>query len=189
MAHTAPQPQGLKLLVMGVSGCGKSTLAARLAQVLGGEWIEGDEHHPAANIEKMRQGIALNDADRAPWLDALGQRLAQAPGITVLTCSALKKSYRNRLRAAVPNLHTVFIELSLEQATERLRARKGHFFHPRLVTSQFMTLELPMGEDGVLRVSALLNTEEQAHVVAQWLRTTRPAANAALISTNDLEYS
>ena len=105
-----------KLVVMGVAGCGKSTVAAQLAQEMGATLIEGDEHHSPSNQEKMRNGIALQDSDRAPWLDTLGSLLAAASCDIVLTCSALKRSYRERLRAAVPGLRIVYLEISLAEA-------------------------------------------------------------------------
>lgn len=162
----------VRLLVMGVSGCGKSTLAAQLVQDLGGTYLEGDDFHPASNVEKMRRGIALDDADREPWLKVLGERLAASPGPTVLTCSALKKKYRDSLRRAVPGLRIVFIELELDEAARRLASRQGHYFAPQLVASQFQALESPVGEANVLRVSALMSSSEQAAAVANWVKTT-----------------
>lgn len=144
----------LHVLVMGVAGCGKSTLAGELARTLGLPLIEGDDHHPAASQEKMRQGIALDDADRGPWLARLGTLLADAPGGAVLTCSALKRRYREQLRAAVPSLAIVFIDITPAQARARVAARAEHLFPPSLVASQFDALESPLGEPGVLRVEA-----------------------------------
>ena len=177
-----------RLLVMGVAGCGKSTLAARLAQGLGGQLIEGDDYHPAANVDKMRRGIALEDADRLPWLDLLGARLAVSTGPAVLTCSALKRSYRERLRAAVPGLRIVFMELDQQEASRRLGARQGHFFHPRLVASQFMALESPVGEPDVFRVSSLLSLPEQTAAVAHWLQSSAPAGTPLFFSYSDLAF-
>jgi len=159
----------LKLLVMGVSGCGKSTLAESLAQRLRARMIEGDAFHPAVNVEKMRRGIALTDDDRAPWLDDLGARLAGARGDAVLSCSALKRAYRARLRAAEPALRIAFIEVSPSQARERVVARPGHFFSPTLVDDQFATLEPPVGERGVLRVDAGWAQAAQCEAVLNWL--------------------
>lgn len=178
-----------RLMVMGVSGCGKSTLAARLAKGLGGMLIEGDDFHPPANVDKMRRGVALEDADRWPWLDLLGERLAASTGPAVLTCSALKRSYRDRLRAASLGLYVVFIDLNLEEATRRLAARKDHFFNPKLVVSQFMALESPVGEAGVLRVSALLPQAEQARAVAHWLQSMAPAGAPLVFSHSELAFS
>lgn len=100
----------MKLVVMGVSGCGKSSLGAALAQALGGPLIEGDDHHPPANRAKMAQGIALTDEDRWPWLEQLGQRVRDDDAASVvLTCSALKRRYRDLLRSYVPGLQFVFV--------------------------------------------------------------------------------
>lgn len=189
MAAHPGSTDACRLLVMGVSGCGKSTLAARLAQGLGGRLIEGDDFHPPANVDKMRRGVALDDEDRLPWLDLLGEHLAASNGPAVLTCSALKRRYRDRLRAAVPGLRIVFIELDLTEATHRLGARQGHFFHPKLVVSQFIALESPVGEPGVFRVSALLPPPEQAKVVAHWLQAALPAGKPFLFSHSDLAIS
>ncbi|HMA06721.1 MAG TPA: gluconokinase, partial [Ramlibacter sp.] len=153
-----------------VAGCGKSTVAAGLAQELGALLIEGDEHHPPANQEKMRNGIALQDGDRAPWLDKLGALLAAAPASAVLTCSALKRSYRDILRAAAPGLRFVHLALSQQQALERVAARGGHFYPPSLVASQFVALEDPAGEPGVLAADACQPLDQVTQQVVSWLR-------------------
>ena len=150
------------VVMMGVAGCGKSSAGQALAQLLGLPLIEGDEVHPARNIEKMRQGLPLTDIDRAEWLTALGHALEQHPTGAVLTCSALKKSYRDRLRAHVHGLRFVFLEIDSATAHQRVTARAGdHLFPPSLVDSQFATLETPVGEPGVLRVDA---TASLAHL-------------------------
>ncbi|MFO1341490.1 MAG: gluconokinase [Burkholderiaceae bacterium] len=158
-----------KLLVMGVAGCGKSTLAGALARALSATLIEGDDHHLPQSHEKMRRGVPLQDADREPWLGRLGDLLAGEPGPAVLTCSALKRRYRERLRTAVPALHTVFIEIPIEQSRARVAARAGHLFPPALVASQFDALEPPLGEPGVLAVQAQAPLPEQLRQVLRWL--------------------
>ena len=158
-----------KVLVMGVAGCGKSTVASMLATELGAALIEGDEHHPPASQEKMRNGVALSDSDREPWLDRLGALLAQAPGNAVLACSALKRSYRDRLRAAEPDLRVVYLEISLAEAHCRVAARKEHFFPPGLVVSQFASLEVPTAEAGVLQLPAHQPLAAQASTIMAWL--------------------
>ncbi|MEO8118046.1 MAG: gluconokinase [Rhodoferax sp.] len=165
MSRAAPY----QLLVMGVAGCGKSTLAAELARALGCVLIEGDDHHPAPSQEKMRAGIALDDADRAPWLAHLGTLLADASGGAVLTCSALKRRYRDQLRAAAPALAIVFIDISPAQAHARVAARTDHLFPPGLVDSQFEALESPLGEAGVLHVEAMQPLTEQLDANLRWL--------------------
>ena len=107
------------LIVMGVSGCGKSSLAQALATALKWTCIEGDAFHPPANVEKMRAGVALTDADRAGWLDALGQQLQQHEQ-AVLTCSALRLAYRNRLRQSSPGVGFVHLMLTQEQASAQI---------------------------------------------------------------------
>eukprot|EP01030_Chromulinospumella_sphaerica_P001004 gene1004-984_t len=146
------------VVVMGVAGCGKSSLGSALAQAEGLPLIEGDDHHSPTSREKMRQGIALTDADREGWLTTLGQLLQAQPQGAVLTCSALKKVYRDRLRNACPGLRFVFLEIDRASAGQRVAARAGtHFFSSALVDSQFATLESPVGEAGVLRLDALLD--------------------------------
>lgn len=160
---------GPKLLVMGVAGCGKSTLAGELARALGATLIEGDDHHLPHSQDKMRRGIALQDADREPWLGRLGDLLAAELGPAVLTCSALKRRYRDRLRTAVPDLRTVFIEIPLAQSRKRVAARPGHVFPPELVASQFQALEPPTGEPDVLTVPARAALQDQLQGVLHWL--------------------
>ena len=111
------------VVVMGVAGCGKSSLGSALAQAEGLPLIEGDDHHSPTSREKMRQGIALTDADREGWLTTLGQLLQAQPQGAVLTCSALKKVYRDRLRNACPGLRFVFLEIDRASAGQRVAAR------------------------------------------------------------------
>jgi gluconokinase len=163
----------VKLVVMGVAGAGKSTLARALARALDCPLIEGDEQHLAASKAKMRAGIALDDADREPWLDLLGALLAGGES-GVLTCSALKRRYRDRLSARVPMLKFVFIEIEPAEAEERVAARSSHFFAPSLVASQFAALESPRGEPGVLAVPARQPIGEQVAAVTAWLARGAP---------------
>lgn len=154
---------------MGVAGCGKSVLARQLAREFDCPMLEGDHFHPAANQEKMRAGIALDDADRQPWLERLGRLLASSSSGAVLPCSALKRKYRELLRAEAPDLKFVYIEIDVHTAAHRVASRSAHLFPTSLVTSQFAALESPVGEAGVLRVSALQPTEAQVDAVAAWL--------------------
>lgn len=163
---------GLKLIVMGVSGCGKSTFGASLARATGAEFIEGDVHHLASSADKMRRGISLNDADREPWLDRLASLLEERPGSAVLSCSALKKSYRDRLRAGVPGLQFVFLQISPGAATERVGSRSGHAFPVSLVANQFEALQSPAAETGVLVIDAEQPAVDQLHRALAWLRRT-----------------
>lgn len=159
------------LVVMGVSGCGKSSLGQAVAAVLGLPLIEGDDFHPQANIRKMHSGTPLTDEDRAGWLARLGEEMAARQGGAVLTCSALKKVYRDRLRAAVPGLRFVFMQIDRDEAVARVQAREAvHIFPASLVDSQFQTLEPPVGEPGVLTVPATAPLAQSAARVRDWLR-------------------
>lgn len=160
------------LVIMGVAGCGKSSLGAALAERLGFELIEGDDHHSPGNRDKMRQGTPLTDADRDGWLTTLAGLLAQHPGGAVLTCSALRRAYRERLRAAAPGLRFVFLDLTPALAQQRVSARSAHFFSSSLVDSQFATLESPVGEPGVLRVDAACPVDTLIHDVVLWVQAT-----------------
>ena len=158
-----------KLLVMGVSGCGKSSTAAALARALGALMIEGDDHHLPQSQEKMRRGIALDDEDRGPWLDRLGALAAASTGHVVVSCSALKRRYRERLRAAAPALVIVYRDITPEQARARVAARTAHWFPASLVDSQFATLEPPVEEPATLWIDASWTIEMQCEAVLRWL--------------------
>jgi carbohydrate kinase (thermoresistant glucokinase family) len=134
-------PFSRPVVVMGVSGSGKTTVGAALADALGLPFVDGDALHPAANVAKMAAGIPLDDADRAPWLDAVGAVLAAGP--VVVACSALRRVYRDRLRAAAPGLLLVFLDGSREVLAARMAARPGHFMPASLLDSQLATLERP----------------------------------------------
>ncbi len=164
-------PVSTRLVVMGVAGCGKSSLGQQGAAALGLPLLEGDDFHPEANVAKMRAGVPLSDEDRAAWLDTLAAQLANRPDGVVLTCSSLKRRYRERLRAAAPGLRFVFLQLSREEARERVAARPGHVFPVSLVDSQFEALEDPSGEPGVLALDAMRPLPELVAAVVQWTRT------------------
>jgi carbohydrate kinase (thermoresistant glucokinase family) len=134
-------PFSRPVVVMGVSGSGKTTVGAALADALRLEFVDGDALHPAANVAKMAAGIPLDDADRAPWLDAIGAVLAAGP--VVVACSALKRAYRDRLRVAAPALELVFLDGSPELLASRMSHRPDHFMPTSLLDSQLATLERP----------------------------------------------
>ncbi len=164
---------GHSIVFMGVSGCGKSSLAAAVSTELGLPLIEGDDYHSADSRDKMQRGIALTDDDRSQWLDELAGILAAHRTGIVLTCSALKRAYRQRLRADAPGLRFVFMDLSQDEAQRRVEARAAdHFFPPGLVASQFATLESPVGEPAVLRVDATAPLDELHAAVTRWLTAT-----------------
>ncbi len=138
------------IVLMGVSGSGKTTVGLRLAQALGAEFAEGDAYHPPANIEKMRTGVPLEDADRWPWLETLsaeiGRWLAAGQDV-VLACSALKRSYRQILDGGRPGVRFVYLCGSRSLIQARLAARRGHYMPASLLASQLAALEEP--EDAI----------------------------------------
>ncbi|WP_424448893.1 gluconokinase [Microbacterium arborescens] len=150
------------LVFMGPSGTGKSTVAAMLAGRLGWAFQEGDDLHPAANVAKMAAGHALNDDDRRPWLETIAAWIddsiaAGRPG--VITCSALRRRYRDILRRE----NVTFVLLDGEAATvrERLMRRQGHFMPPALLDSQFATLEVPDADENAIAVTLDQSPQQQ----------------------------
>ncbi|MEV6733472.1 MULTISPECIES: gluconokinase [unclassified Streptomyces] len=132
------------VVVLGVAGAGKSTVGRALAEGLGGAFLDGDDLHPAANIAKMAAGRSLDDADRAPWLRTLSDRIRQSSRSgrrLVVACSALKRAYRDELRGAAPGVWCLYLALDRDTARARVSRRTGHFMPPRLVDSQFEILE------------------------------------------------
>ena len=146
---------GDALVVMGVSGSGKTTIARLLAEQLGLDVAEADDFHPAANIERMTHGTALTDSDRWPWLHAVRDWLDSRPGGAVVTCSALKRSYRDLLRAGSSSVRFIQLDAPADLLLSRMTRRSGHFAPPALLGSQLADLEpLHPDEDGVV-VSAV----------------------------------
>ncbi|WP_198144878.1 gluconokinase [Pseudorhodobacter aquimaris] len=139
-----------RYVLMGVAGCGKSSVGVALARAIGTRYLDGDDLHPAANIAKMARGEALTDADRWPWLAKVGAALAD-PGI--LGCSALRKSYRNRIaeHAGGP-VCFIYLKGSRDLIAARMAARSGHFMPATLLQSQFATLEPPTAEEPAITV-------------------------------------
>jgi gluconokinase len=160
---------GARVVVMGVAGSGKSSLAAGLARCARLPLIEGDDHHCEHSRLKMRAGIPLDDDDRHLWLQRLERALAAATGGAVLTCSALKRRYRERLRAASPRVRFIFLAIDPGEALERVSRRPGHFFAPTLMDSQFAALEPPAGEAGVLCLDATRPTAQLLADALAWL--------------------
>lgn len=153
------------IVVMGVSGAGKTTLGRALADALGRDFADADDFHPPENLAKMRAGIPLNDADRAPWLSALGEeasRHASAGRPLVLACSALRQTYRDALRSSAPDTRFVFLDGARETVAARLASRRGHFMPANLLDSQLATLEPP---SDALRVDLARSTPEQVAAV------------------------
>jgi gluconokinase len=148
--ESAPSiPATTSIVVMGVSGSGKTSAALELTRQLGWVFIEGDDLHPEANVAKMAAGIPLDDEDRWPWLQRIAELIAEheAGGTSiVLTCSALKRSFRDLLRDGHPSVWFAHVDVTREVLAERLAQRKGHFMPPSLLDSQLATLER-LGED------------------------------------------
>ena len=157
------------LLLMGVSGVGKTTTGQRLARTLGWRFRDADEFHPPENIAKMSQGEPLTDEDRWPWLAAIGTWLDERRadgGKAIVTCSALRRTYRDRLLVGRPEVKLVFLKGSKALIADRLSRRSGHFMPPMLLDSQFSTLEEPRREERALVVDVSLPPNRVvAHIV------------------------
>jgi gluconokinase len=168
---------GSALVVMGVSGSGKTTVAELLAKHLGWPFTEGDRLHPQANVEKMRQGIPLTDADRAPWLDRIGEELKTwaAEGRSgVMTCSALKRAYRDCIRSTRPDVRFVYIKGSAALIGSRVAARHHEYMPGSLLRSQFDTLEEPTPDEQVVTVDAGGSADEEVAAVLATLNLSPP---------------
>lgn len=177
MAKTAQQPV---LVIMGVSGSGKSTVAGVLAGRLGWDLAEGDDLHPEANVAKMQAGHALSDEDRWPWLDIIADWIkertaAGKPG--VITCSALKKRYRDVLRGE--GVVFVFLQGSKDKISDRLASRHGHFMPPSLLESQFDALEKPTEDENHISLCVSASPSEEADEIIERLGLEAQQARSA----------
>ncbi|WP_269714916.1 gluconokinase [Caulobacter sp. NIBR2454] len=175
MPPSSPTPDqaDIAVIVMGVSGCGKSTLGALLADSLQCPFLEGDAFHDDRAVAKMRAGVPLNDDDRWPWLDRVASAIAEAlaaRGRVVAACSALRLSYRERLRTQVGSpLRFVLLEAGHDELARRLTARSGHYMPPSLLDSQLATLERPLDEEAVLILDASIPPERLRQMTEAWL--------------------
>jgi len=169
----------LRLIVMGVSGCGKSTMAAALSERLGLDMVDGDDLHLPESVAKMRAGIALQDDDRWPWLDRIGDYLSQphAQG-RVVACSALKRVYRDRIREQAGDVCFVFLDGEFDLIQKRMHQRVGHYMQPGLLDSQFRTLEKPQADEN--DVIQLPITEPVQDMVEQALNALHSRLHPAL---------
>jgi gluconokinase len=160
------------LVVMGVSGAGKSTVGSLIAERLGLSFRDADDFHPPANIAKMSAGQPLTDDDRWPWLDAIGAHLAAHRGTgAVVTCSALKRAYRDRLRMAAPGLRFIHLHGAQRLIAARQAARQGHFMPASLLASQFATLEPPDAEADVITLDVAAAPDALAEAALAALET------------------
>lgn len=158
------------LIVMGVSGSGKTSVGLALAQRLGAPFLDADELHPPENVAKMTAGTALDDGDRAPWIDAVTAQVAAAEAEgrdLVVACSALRRSARDRLRETAP-VRFVHLQGAAALLQQRVDGRSGHFMPSTLLDSQLATLEPPEDEPSVLTLDAALPVAELAEAAAGW---------------------
>jgi gluconokinase len=158
------------IVLMGVAGCGKTTVGLLLAERLGWRFLDADDFHSPANVEKMRSGQPLTDDDRWPWLDRLNGLLREN-GSAILACSALKQRYRDRIAAGVDDVRWVHLTGSFELIGSRLAARKGHYMPASLLASQFNTLEPP---DDALAIDVADTPEMLAERILKELDTRLP---------------
>lgn len=165
-------------ILMGVSGSGKSAVANQVSRELNTAFLDGDFLHPRANIMKMAEGHPLDDNDRLPWLQALNDAafaMQRTQAVSIIVCSALKKRYRDILRKGNQNLKFIYLKGDFDTIEARLKARKGHFFKPQMLVTQFATLEEPgSDEDDVLVVDIDHTLDE---VVAATVATIQGAVN------------
>ena len=175
----------VRVVVMGVSGSGKSALASRLALALGAEFVEGDELHPRRNVDLMAAGIALTDDDRHGWLHAIAEQLYQARlherGI-VISCSALKRRYRDLLRQGAADTRFIHLHGSADLLAERLAQRAGHYMPASLLSSQLLALEAPDADEGALSLGIEAPVERLVEIALNALND--PAARTFTSSTS-----
>jgi len=166
---------------MGVSGSGKTTVGAMLAGQLHWAYAEADDFHPAANVAKMRAGIPLDDADRVPWLRSIGAWIDERAAVgepAVVTCSGLKRRYRDVLRAGRPQVRLIYLEADRDLIARRLAARHGHFFPASLLDSQFAELEPPEPDENPLTVSTDDTPQSVVSKIVTGLAEPNPPARA-----------
>jgi len=169
------------IVLMGVCGCGKSTIGKKLARLLDSAFIEGDDLHPVSNTEKMTAGIALTDDDRWPWLETIGQRAASLAATTdnvVISCSALKRSYRDRLRSSHNEMRFVYLAGSKPLLQTRMLERRQHFMPPGLLDSQLAILEPPGLDENPFTLDVADDPDKLASTIAEELFGTKKMARS-----------
>lgn len=166
-----------RVVVMGVSGCGKSTVGRELAHRLGVHYVEGDDLHPPQNIQRMAAGIALTDADRHEWLQEVAGQLAnattEARGV-VVSCSALRRRYRDQLRAGAPDVRFVYLYGARELLAQRVAARSHAYMPASLLDSQLATLESPGADERAIALDVALAPDRLVAEAERQLRASRP---------------
>lgn len=165
------------IVTMGPCGCGKTTVGSALASRLGGVFLEGDTYHPEENRAKMSAGEPLTDDDRWPWLDLISRELQahrEAGSTVVLACSALKRTYRDRLRRADPHMLFVLLEGPKDLLRERLITRQDHFMPPALLDSQLEALEAPASDETAFTVDAALSPTQMVDQIVAQTATVQP---------------
>lgn len=157
------------IVFIGPSGSGKSTLARALATRTGFAFVEGDEHHPPDNLSKMAAGRPLSDADRQPFLDSIGREIAQADTPVVVSCSALRRAHRERLRTYAEAILFVWIDVSKDELEQRIRSRRDHFMPPSLLADQLANFEPPASPEQFVRLEGQLSPAAQREVIERHL--------------------
>lgn len=178
-----------RIVLMGVSGSGKTTVGERLAASLGRPFFDADDFHPPANRAKMTAGVPLTQADRGPWREALAgllDRLEREDAPAVLACSALSRDFRKALLAGRPGVALVYLLGSRELIQGRLAGRKGHFFNPSLLTSQFETLQPPTPDEADVIVDSDAPVEEVVRRILQALATETQRHGGQIEKTNQM---
>jgi carbohydrate kinase (thermoresistant glucokinase family) len=172
------QARNTAIVVMGVSGAGKSTVGSLLAERLHRTFVEGDSLHPPQNVEKMKHGVPLADADRIPWLKAIASRIDAARKTReriVVTCSALKRAYRDMLSAGHDDVSFVYLQGTKKLIARRIENRADHFMPPQLLESQFSDLEEPAADEPALAVPIDPAPEEIVKSIVAMFSEERPA--------------
>ena len=160
-------------VVMGVSGCGKSSIGEAIADKCGMVFVDGDDLHPAANIAKMASGTPLDDADREPWLVTIGKAMAKHDGPIVVGCSALKRTYRDLIRAQLSEpVHFLHLDAPKEVLLDRVKSRRGHFMPAALLDSQFATLERLCGDEDGIEIDISQPFKDVVHASETYVKET-----------------